>query len=210
MRIVVTVASAKEASLAAPMGPDLVEARVDLMEADPLREVPAIRSAWAGPLILTNRSAAEGGGFRGDPDSWWDRVAPLLDSVDMVDIERPFRSFAGEVRRMGKGIIASCHSAGMPSAPELAELVPDLRRYGDIPKIVVTPGDRRDILALLRFTLEAEKPICTGVLGTEFRYVRLILPFFGSELAYTHAGTPGAPGQFSIEEFRLLLAKIGS
>ena len=210
MRIVVTVASAKEASIAAPLRPDLIEARVDLMEGDPLREVPAIRAAWPGPLVLTNRSAAEGGGFRGGPDDWWNRIAPLLDSVDMVDIEQPFLHTAGEVRRRGKGIIASCHSAGMPSAGELAALVQDLRRYGDIPKIVVTPGDRRDILTLLRFTLEAEKPICTGVLGTEFRYVRLILPFFGSELAYTHAGTPGAPGQFSIEEFRLLLSKISS
>ena len=82
----------------------------------------------------------------------------------------------------------------MPSPGELAGIARELRRYGDIPKIVVRPGSEQDILELLAFTLSAEKPVCTGVQGEAYRYARVILPLFGSELVYTHAGTPGAHG----------------
>lgn len=210
MKIVATVVSAREAVIAAGLCPDLIEVRVDLMDTDPAEELPSIKSTWKGPVILTNRSTAEGGGFSGNPEEWWDRIMPLLPYVDRVDVELPFSSFAGEIRRMGKGIIASHHTDTMPSSEELARIARDLRHFGDIPKIVVRPGDEHDLLDLLKFTLDAEKPICTAVLGDAYRYARLILPFFGSELVYTHVGTPGAPGQYSLEEFRTILRELGT
>jgi 3-dehydroquinate dehydratase-1 len=97
----------------------------------------------------------------------------------------------------------------MPSREELERIERELRAYGDIPKIVVRAGSEADLLELLRFTLGAAKPICTGVLGEEYRFARAILPFFGSGLAYTHAGTQGAPGQFSLEDFRKVRALLG-
>ena len=85
-----------------------------------------------------------------------------------------------------------------------------LRRYGDIPKIVVRPGNEHDILDLLEFTLSTEKPICTGVLGDAYRYARLILPLLGSEFAYTHVGTPAAQGQYSLADFRKIMGLLQS
>ncbi len=205
MKIVATVVDAREAALASGLGPDLLEVRMDLMDTDPLEEVPSIRSAFGGPIILTNRSVAEGGGFGGDPGEWWDRIEPLLPFVDLVDVERPFTSTASEIRRQGKRIIASLHTDTMPSPGDLSRMALELRRYGDIPKIVVRPGNEHDLLALLAFTLDAGKPICTGVLGEEYRYARVILPLFGSEFAYTHVGTPAASGQYSLREFREIL-----
>jgi 3-dehydroquinate dehydratase-1 len=209
MRIVATVVNAREAKAAAALAPDLLEVRLDLMKGDPARETAAIQSTFGGPVILTLRSSAEGGRFQGYPMEWWEKVEPLLPFADLVDIEIPFSSFAPQARREGKGIIASHHALDMPSSGDLRRLERKLRRYGDIPKIVVRPADEKDLLALLRFTLGAEKPICTGVLGEEFRFARAFLPFFGSELAYTHAGTRAAPGQFSLRDFRNILALLG-
>jgi 3-dehydroquinate dehydratase-1 len=209
MRIVATVVNAREASLAAELSPDLMEIRIDLMDADPGEEVPLIRSAFQGPIILTHRSMDEGGEFRGSPDAWWGVLRPLLGCGDIVDVELRFSSFSPRIRRQGRGIIASCHTEHMPSPGELLRIEKDLRRYGDIPKIVVRPKDEHDLLDLLSFTLEAEKPVCTGVLGEAYRFARAILPLFGSELAYTHAGTQAAPGQFSLADFRKIQALLG-
>jgi len=209
MRVVATVVNAREAADATVLSPDLLEARIDLMDADPTGELPAIRSAFWGPVILTIRSAAEGGRFGGSPAEWWESLRPLLPSGDLVDVEQPFSSFAPRIREQGKGIIASHHAGHMPATDELVRIERELRRYGDIPKIVVRPGSEADIIDLLKFTLRAERPICTGVLGEEYRFARAILPFFGSELAYTHAGTQAAPGQFSLREFRQIQALLG-
>jgi 3-dehydroquinate dehydratase-1 len=209
MRVVATVVNAREAAAAAALSPDLIEARIDLMDTDPAVELPAIRSAFGGPVILTHRSTAEGGRFAGSPAEWWGILEPLLGYGDLVDVELAFASFAPRIRHAGKQIIASRHTGHMPPAGELSRLERELRGYGDIPKIVVRPGNEGDLLTLLGFTLGAEKPVCTGVLGEEYRFARAILPFFGSELAYAHAGTKAAPGQFSLGEFRQILTLLG-
>ena len=208
MRIVATVVNAREAAAAAALSPDLLEVRIDLMDRDPARELPSIRSAFRGPVILTLRSAPEGGRFGGSPGEWWGILEPLLGIGDLVDVELPFSPFSPLIREQGKGIIASHHAGHMPAPEELGRIERELRRYGDIPKIVVRPGSEGDLLELLRFTLGAEKPVCTGVLGEEYRFARAILPFFGSELAYTHAGTQAAPGQFSLGEFKKIQALL--
>jgi 3-dehydroquinate dehydratase-1 len=209
MRIVATVMNAGQAARAARLCPDLIEVRIDLMDATLGEEIPAIRSAWDGPVILTIRSEAEGGGFRGGPEEWWNLLRPLLGFGDLVDVELSFSSFVPLIREQGKGIIASRHMEDMPAPAELPRIERDLRRYGDIPKIVLRPRNEHDLLHLLSFTLEAERPICTGVLGEAYRFARVILPFFGSELVYTHAGTRAAPGQFSLEDFKKIQALLG-
>ena len=76
--------------------------------------------------------------------------------------------------------------------------------YGDIVKIIVTPRNEDDIIDLIAFTHSIKKPLCTGVMGAQFRYARAILPLFGSELAYCHTGSRTAEGQYSVQEFRTL------
>ena len=209
MRIVATVISARESARAAPLAPDLLEARIDLMEGNPATEIPAIRSAFHGPVILTIRSVVEGGQFEGGTEEWWGTLEPLLPFGDLVDVELPFSSFSPRIHKEGKQIIASHHLDSMPAPDELWRIEQELRRFGDIPKIVVRPRSEGELLELFRFTLMAAKPICTGALGEEYRFTRAILPFFGSELAYTHVGTQGAPGQFSLGDFRKILTLLG-
>ena len=61
----------------------------------------------------------------------------------------------------------------------------------------------------MAFTKDAEKPIATGVMGRRFRFARALLPLFGSELVYCHAGSPTAEGQYGIREMELLLELLG-
>jgi 3-dehydroquinate dehydratase-1 len=77
----------------------------------------------------------------------------------------------------------------------------ELRAFGDIPKIIITPGNGEDLVELITFTQAAHKPIITGVMGGQFRHARAILPVFGSEFVYCHTGEPTAEGQYSVEEF---------
>jgi 3-dehydroquinate dehydratase-1 len=204
MKIAISAGETAAPEDLARLHPDMVEVRLDLGGLKLLESVQPVREAARIPVIATLRSSAEGGRFTGGEKEWIRAMRPLLQLADWVDVELRFRRHAPEIRKAGKRIIASCHLAGMPDLQQLKVLERDLRSYGDLPKIVVTPKDERDLLALFSFTLGAEKPVCTGVAGERFRYARALLPLFGSELAYVHAGTPTAAGQYHISEFREL------
>lgn len=201
MKIVASIADPELGTTAIAAGADLIELRLDLMDPDPLPQVKQCRKAVTSPLIATLRSASEGGTFTGTPVEWIRRIEPILPFVNYVDMEQKYASYASMVRSHDKIIIASCHSADMPPLFELFALERDLRTYGDIPKIIVTPRNEDDIITLISFTHAALKPVCTGVMGARFRSARAILPLFGSEFVYCHAGTPVAEGQYSVKEF---------
>ncbi|MDD1647302.1 MAG: type I 3-dehydroquinate dehydratase [Methanomicrobiales archaeon] len=202
MKIVVSIGEGGIPADLAALHPDLLEVRLDTGGTGLLESVQPLRQGSGIPVIATLRSRAEGGRFTGDEKEWIRILRPLLPLADHVDVELRFRRHATEIRNAGKQIIASCHLASMPDLQQMKSLERDLRSYGDIPKIVVTPRDQRDLLALFSFTMAAEKPLCTGVSGEKLRYARALLPLFGSELVYAHAGTPTAAGQYHIREFR--------
>lgn len=207
MRIVASLSDPADIEEAVSAAPDLIEFRLDLME----EETGAIRDAMQKarcPRILTLRSVEEGGRFAGDLDLWRENVAFFLPFAEYIDIERRFSEHAPAMAGAGRKIIASCHLPGMPAVGELEGLAGELRRFGDIPKIVVTPAHHRDVIALLRFTLESPPPIVTGVMGTSWRWVRGVLPLFGSDLVYCHVGRSTATGQYSVEEFRRLVGLL--
>lgn len=204
MKIVVSLTSPDEIQKAVTLGADLVELRLDLMDEDLAAVTAGCSEEFPIPLIATLRSKEEGGAFTGDPDRWFSIVQPFLDHVDYVDVERRFRQFAPLIRYQHTQVIASAHINYMPPPDDLKAIERDLRTFGDIPKIAVTPSSAHDLLDLLSFTLEAEKPVIVSVQGAEFRYARTFLPFFGSEMVYCHIGTPTAKGQYDIRELEQL------
>ncbi len=189
---------------AAQMGADIIEIRLDLCTS-PFLEPRMLEGLALPPLILTLRSRAEGGLFGGDPVEWRKSLNPWLDRATYIDVELRYSQYAGDFRSRGKKVIASWHAPYMLTAEGLQDAERSLRSFGDIPKIVVLPDSLADILTLLSFTLGAEKPISTGIGGSRFRWGRILLPVFGSQLVYCHAGNPTAEGQYSIQEFRKLL-----
>jgi len=208
MKIVAALTDPSQASRAKELGADIIELRFDLMEDDPLAGVQECRDACSLPIIGTIRSAQEGGRFFGDAAAWLEKICPVIPLVDYIDMEQRFASCAPQVRSAGTAIIASHHTGEMLSLPELFALERDLRSYGDIVKIVVTPGNAGDVLELIEFTHAVNKPVCTGVMGAQFRYARAILPLFGSGLVYCHTGTRTAEGQYSVQEFVSLMALL--
>jgi len=205
MKVIAALTDPAHASRAQEQGADIVELRFDLMAGDPLNSVQTCKEVCSLPIIATLRSAQEGGQFFGDAGVWQEKIRPLISLVDYVDIEQRFASCALLVKEAGKMIIASHHSGEMMPLSALFMLEHELRRYGDIVKIIVTPGDEEDIIDLIAFTHAVKGAVCTGVMGPQFRYARAILPLFGSELVYCHAGTATASGQYSVKEFVRLM-----
>jgi 3-dehydroquinate dehydratase I len=201
MKIVVSVCNYDEIERAVDFRADIIELRLDLLQ----KPHAALSLSARLPRILTLRSRAEGGAFVGDPSAWAEQVLPLVRRGDWVDVEERFSCFAPALRSRGIRIIGSAHHTSMLSDAELVATGQRLRAYSDIPKIIVTPATEQDLLTLCSFTLGSAKPICTGVMGKQFAYGRILLPFFGSSLVYCHAGTPAAEGQYHIRDFRTIL-----
>jgi 3-dehydroquinate dehydratase I len=209
MKIVAALTDPSHAVLAQKTGADLIELRLDLFEGDLVEHARRCREHVTLPVIATLRSAQEGGRYFGNAEEWMDQLSPIVPLVDYIDIEQRFSDNAPAIRAMGKQVIASCHEARMLRLAELFQVERTLRAFGDIPKIIVTPEDEDDLIDLISFTTTAKKPICTGVMGPQFRHARAILPLFGSEFTYCHTGTPTAAGQYSVEEFVQLRKLLG-
>jgi 3-dehydroquinate dehydratase I len=208
MKIVVSTGKRPEETNLLQYNPDLIEVRLDLIRGD----IPGTVQEWCTkteiPLILTFRSEQEGGSFSGSSDRWIETIEPLLPYASCVDIEQQFSSHARSVREKGIGIIASYHMKRMPSIQELAAIDDALREYGDIPKIVVTPSDKHDMIVFLSFTLHATKPVITSIMGEQFRHMRPVLPLFGSDWIFAHAGEPTAAGQYHISDLREIYTRL--
>jgi len=202
MKIAVSVDDPTLISGVLEYNPAFIEIRLDRMEGDLLDHVRAIREMTAIPLIATLRSREEGGDFVGDAELWAGIVGPIARYVDIVDVEMRYREHVPSLRSQGVRILASLHIDEMPGTADLKRIERTLRSYGDIPKIVVQPENPNDLIDLLRFTHDAQKPICTSVMGSRFRFARAILPLFGSEFVFCHAGRPMAEGQYHIREMR--------
>jgi 3-dehydroquinate dehydratase-1 len=209
MKIVAALTDPAHAAKAKKMGADMVELRVDLYTGDLVKVVKKAKAACGLPVIITLRSAQEGGQYFGTPEEWMAKLGPLLEFADYIDVERQFAGNVPALRDAGKKIIASHHAGQMVPLYILFVMERELRVYGDIPKIVITPQSDADILELLTFTQAAHKPICTGVMGAQFRHARAMLPLFGSEFVYCHTGVPTADGQYSVEEFVQLRKILG-
>jgi 3-dehydroquinate dehydratase-1 len=205
MKIVAALTDPVHASRAQEQGADIVELRFDLMTGDPVSLVQSCKEVCSLPVIATFRSAQEGGQFFGDAGSWFEKIRPVIPLVDYIDVELQFSSHVLRIKEAGKQIIASHHAGQMMPLHDLFMLERDLRAFGDIVKIIVTPHNEEDIIELIEFTHAIKKPLCTGVMGAQFRYARAILPLFGSELVYCHTGNETAAGQYSVQEFFSLI-----
>ena len=207
MQLVASVADPLDIPGAEAEGADCIELRLDLFPRTlPEAAVGAVRDCRL-PIILTVRSGDEGGAFTGSFGEWRALMEPWLPLAAMIDIEQRFSMAAPGYRDAGNEIIASFHTPLMPSGAELREIESKLRCYG-IPKIVVGPQSVEDVLSLCAFTLHAGQPVITSVMGSRFRFARLILPLFGSSFLFCAAGRPTAEGQFTVREARELLAAL--
>jgi len=209
MKIVASLIDPVDAERAQEQGADVLELRLDIVKGDLAERAGKIRTSSMLPIIGTLRSASEGGRYFGSPEEWITRIRPVIRFFDYVDIEQRYSKNAAEVRAAGKKVIASFHTPEMPDLVTLYQIERELRSFGNIVKMIVTPRNEEDVIELIAFTNSIRQPICTGVMGEEFRYARAVLTLFGSELVYCHTGTPTAAGQYSVPEFRVIRKLLG-
>jgi len=190
-----------EADMASAVGlADVVELRMDYAPAADLRRLLEKR---AGPVIVTNRPAREGGAFTG---SEGERLALLQTAVDLgaeyVDVEWDCVS---RIRRGGRTkLIVSRHD--FQRTPEdLVRLHAEIVHCGaDIAKIACLARDLRDnlrIFELLRASKHPTIALCMGELG---QISRVLGRKFGNVLTYAslRAGSESAPGQITAADLR--------
>ena len=203
MKTVVALTDPKDIDAAADSGADYIELRIDLFTAEPA----ACCEGCTVPVIVTLRSTAEGGRFAGSPAEWWRQVEPWCPYAAYVDTEQRFSAYARSIRAQGPQVIASLHLPDTPDTPALEAHETALRTYGDLPKIITTPHSTEELLRCLHFTTRAAEngPLCTGTMGPDLRFGRVLTGLFGSEMVYCHFGTPTAAGQYHIADVQEIM-----
>ena len=209
---------------AAEMGADVLEIRLDLLGIRDLEmateTIRKIKSETGLPVIITNRSNKEGGKWEGKEAERVGLLTTLLsikDGPDAVDIElsaeREERDCVVKAARTsGKTIIISSHDfLKTPSFQEIKATLEEAFLAGaDIAKLAVMPHSMRDVLDLLRVTLdarEAGRAVCTIAMGKTGKHTRVIAPFYGSVLTYASVeGTvSAAPGQLPVDKLKKIM-----
>jgi len=211
----------KTSKKAAEMGADILEIRLDLLGIRNLETgaeiIRRVKSETGLPVIITNRSQAEGGKWEGEEVVRIGLIKDLLslkDGPDAVDIElsadRDERD--GTVRAAkahGKTVIVSAHDfSKTPPAQEMKATIKEAFLAGaDIAKLAVTPHSMRDTLDLLEVALDSRdegRTVCTIAMGKLGKHTRVIAPFYGSVLTYASVESTmsAAPGQLPVGELK--------
>ena len=156
---------AHQARLAQQQGAQALELRADLL-ADPTQvraALDAVRAALEAapgacrlPLLLTYRSATEGGKGAGHGQGYEDYLASLLQlrpPVAAVDIEMACpasRALVAEAKAGGYDVVGSCHDfTATPSRAQIAEKLVQITADGaDITKVAYMPRSAQDVAAL--------------------------------------------------------------
>lgn len=149
---------ARQARLAQQQGAEALELRADLL-VDPAQvraALTAVRAASSLPLLLTYRSATEGGKGAGHGQGYEDYLASLLQlrpAVAAVDIEMACpasKALVAEAKAGGYDVVGSCHDfTATPSAAQIAEKLAQITAAGaDITKVAYMPRTAQDVAAL--------------------------------------------------------------
>lgn len=149
---------ARQARLAQQQGAQALELRADLL-ADPTQvraALDAVRAASSLPLLLTYRSATEGGKGAGHGQGYEDYLASLLQlrpAVAAVDIEMACpasKALVAEAKAGGYDVVGSCHDfTATPSRAQIAEKLVQITAAGaDITKVAYMPRTAQDVIAL--------------------------------------------------------------
>lgn len=196
---------------AAPLA-DLVELRIDRI---PGADLERLLNARRTPVIVTNRSRQEGGGFTGTEE---ERVELLREAVrlgaDYVDIETATDpALKAGLREAIAGtsvkLIVSWHDfSGTPPLDFLkAKLEECMADVPAIVKIVTHASDTADCLRTLELIPYARlrnQAIIAFCMGRRGKISRITAPLLGSVIAYAslEPEEASAPGQLTIHQMR--------
>lgn len=211
-----------EAATVAAAGPDLVEWRIDplLAAGHDLTVAVALRAALGKlPLLVTLRTAAEGGQFEVTDPDYLDLVRGALNTgvVDLLDVELARATGTAAVRAAHEVqvpvVMSEHHFDGTPAESELvAALDRMLAADADVAKIAVMPNSPADVLTLLSATAtvhaRTDRPIISMAMGQLGAVSRIGGGVFGSAATFATVGAASAPGQLPLAEVRAALGLV--
>ncbi len=191
------------------LGADILEIRIDLLDADMHQLLQNLKKLGM-PVIITNRMKKEGGSWNRTEGERIEMLVSLLPLADAVDIELCAIKKDIVVKRAksaGKTVIISTHDfQRTPDHDKMMDIIRESFEAGaDIAKLAVMPGSFEDVLRLLNITLHAEGAVCTIAMGEMGRHSRVIAPVYGSVMTYGYIGTATAPGQLRVDELKAIL-----
>jgi 3-dehydroquinate dehydratase-1 len=205
-------------ALAAAEGADLVELRADLFrdpQPDRIGAALARLRAAGRPVILTVRSAAEGGGSALDDAQRTAIYAAGLPHADAVDVEIAAAGVVAEIvpraRAAGRTVILSAHAFDTtPPRAALLGLIDRAESLGaDLTKLAAHARTLDDVRTLLEVTLAArDRGVVTIAMGPLGTVSRVVFPAAGSLLTYASVGRPTGPGQMPLGELSALLKRL--
>ena len=203
---------------------DLVELRLDPLRLDDwLGALAGVRTLVQKPLIVTIRTAREGGEADLGPTDYRDAGLALLQQggVDALDIE--WRTDASVVRALrdaakragAAALFSEHHFDGTPDRHSMVEALHGMLDAGaDIAKLAVMPHNRTDAAALLLATAEVhdqrpEAVLITMSMGRDGAATRYCGGAFGSAATFGTLSATSAPGQPPAANLRAKLLTAG-
>jgi 3-dehydroquinate dehydratase I len=196
---------------------DLIEVRLDsLTKHDKISEIPKCTTT---PLIATNKSLEQHGGFSGtEPERQKILVDAANSGFEYVDVDLGTlkqKELIREIHDAGAKVIVSFHD--FQKTPELQQLEnvldEEVSLGADVCKIITTAQTMKDNLTALGFVSKASKNVklvcfAMGDLGA---HSRLVSPVFGAFFTFASLDEKRktAKGQLTIKEMRLAYDALG-
>ena len=208
-----------DAARALPAG--LFEWRVDCFRGDAAPALGWLKEEAFRPLLVTLRTKGQGGGAVCGREEYESRLLELLElgGFQLLDIEFSWgdslvSKLIEAAHGKGVGAVVSYHDfEETPDQPWMVSLLTRMKALGaDLPKLAVTPGSPRDVLALMEATREASEklgPVITMSMGELGRLSRISGGLTGSCVTFgAGAGGASAPGQISAARLSELLEEF--
>jgi 3-dehydroquinate dehydratase type I len=190
----------------------LFEVRIDLIGDDWRELVKQLEKPW----IACNRSADEGGSWRGSESK---RREELLSAIEMgasiIDVELVtgnLKEIVQLIKKKAKCLLSFHDLKGTPPLDRMREIVQrEMEAGADICKIVTTAQRFEDNLAVLQlisdFPRERVVSFAMGPLGFASR---ILCPLFGGDFTYAsiEAGKESASGQITAGDLRKIYGMV--
>ncbi len=193
---------------------ELFEVRIDLIGNGWQELVKQLNKPW----IACNRSADEGGRWRGNEAR---RIEELLQAIelgaDIVDIELETKNLEEAIhliKKKSRCLLSFHELEETPPLNEMSEIVQkQLEAGADICKVITTARRFEDNLTVLQLIAEFPKTrIVSFAMGPLGLASRILCPLIGGDFTYAsiEEGRESAPGQIALRQLRKMYEMIGN
>lgn len=191
---------------------DYAEIRFDFLVPLEIPDALEITKKYLHRCVCTLRPKSEGGRFEGTEK---ERVSilkliaeyrPYLLDIEYSTLEKN-KSLADYVKKTRTQILVSWHD--FRKTPPLSSLTIKLQKMQKISKfvkIVTTANSVKDTTTVLSLYRKKDSNLIAFAMGDFGRISRILSLYLGSPYTYVSLGKPVAPGQFSLDEVKSLLA----